>query len=106
VSSLMAPSVATSRGVGEELGAVVLGSLGGVGVGVAVQPDNRTRGFGSNGGKLNAKPRRAGSRHYYQNPYYKNCTAARDAGAAPILEGQPGYRPALDRDKDGIACDK
>ncbi|OZB88124.1 MAG: hypothetical protein B7X41_09800 [Microbacterium sp. 14-71-5] len=37
--------------------------------------------------------------------YYENCTAARAAGAAPILEGQPGYRPALDRDKDGVACE-
>lgn len=38
-------------------------------------------------------------------PYYKNCTAARDAGAAPIHEGEPGYRPALDRDGDGVACE-
>ncbi|WP_307817390.1 excalibur calcium-binding domain-containing protein [Nocardia acididurans] len=37
--------------------------------------------------------------------YYKNCAAARDAGAAPILRGEPGYRPALDRDNDGIACE-
>ncbi|MCX2179528.1 excalibur calcium-binding domain-containing protein [Streptomyces sp. SKN60] len=37
--------------------------------------------------------------------YYENCTAARDAGAAPIRRGEPGYRPALDRDNDGIACD-
>ncbi|ALW87875.1 excalibur calcium-binding domain-containing protein [Deinococcus actinosclerus] len=37
--------------------------------------------------------------------YYANCTAARAAGAAPIRVGQPGYRPALDRDKDGIACE-
>lgn len=37
--------------------------------------------------------------------YYANCTAARAAGAAPILVGQPGYRPALDRDHDGIACE-
>lgn len=37
--------------------------------------------------------------------YYKNCAAARAAGAAPILQGQPGYRPALDRDGDGIACE-
>ncbi|MEW2135402.1 excalibur calcium-binding domain-containing protein [Streptomyces sp. NPDC005409] len=28
------------------------------------------------------------------------------AGAAPIRRGQPGYRDALDRDKDGVACDK
>ena len=38
--------------------------------------------------------------------YYANCDAARAAGAAPIYEGQPGYRTALDRDRDGIACDK
>lgn len=38
--------------------------------------------------------------------YYANCTAARAAGAAPIYRGQPGYRPALDRDGDGIACEK
>ena len=37
--------------------------------------------------------------------YYQNCTAARDAGAAPIYIGQPGYRPALDGDGDGIACE-
>ena len=37
--------------------------------------------------------------------YYQNCTAAREAGAAPIYQGQPGYRAALDRDKDGVACE-
>ncbi|WP_414710993.1 excalibur calcium-binding domain-containing protein [Pseudonocardia sp.] len=38
--------------------------------------------------------------------YYKNCTAARAAGAAPIQRGEPGYRPALDRDNDGTACEQ
>ena len=37
--------------------------------------------------------------------YYPNCDAARAAGAAPILAGQPGYREPLDRDRDGIACE-
>ncbi|WP_231382005.1 excalibur calcium-binding domain-containing protein [Actinomyces johnsonii] len=37
--------------------------------------------------------------------YYPNCKAARDAGAAPLYRGEPGYRPELDRDKDGIACE-
>ena len=37
--------------------------------------------------------------------YYANCTAARAAGAAPLHAGEPGYRLALDRDKDGIACE-
>lgn len=37
--------------------------------------------------------------------YYANCTAARAAGAAPILRGQPGYRPEMDGDSDGVACE-
>jgi len=37
--------------------------------------------------------------------YYANCTAARAAGAAPMNRGDPGYRPGLDRDDDGIACE-
>ncbi len=37
--------------------------------------------------------------------YYPNCKAARAAGAAPIYAGQPGYRPGLDRDGDGVACE-
>lgn len=37
--------------------------------------------------------------------YYANCTQARNAGAAPIYRGEPGYRSALDRDNDGIACE-
>ena len=37
--------------------------------------------------------------------YYKNCTAAREAGAAPVHIGEPGYGPHLDRDGDGIGCE-
>jgi len=37
--------------------------------------------------------------------YYPNCKAARAAGAAPIYREQPGYRPGLDRDGDGVACE-
>jgi hypothetical protein len=40
-----------------------------------------------------------------QDAYYANCAEARNAGAAPILRGQPGYRSGLDRDNDGIACE-
>lgn len=39
------------------------------------------------------------------SPYYKNCTEVRNAGKAPLLRGQPGYAPHLDRDNDGIACE-
>ncbi len=37
--------------------------------------------------------------------HFANCAAARAAGAAPIRAGQPGYRSALDGDKDGVACE-
>ncbi len=39
-------------------------------------------------------------------PYYDNCTDAWNAGAAPLHRGEPGYRPGLDRDGDGIACEQ
>lgn len=37
--------------------------------------------------------------------YYSNCAAARAAEAAPLHRGDPGYRPGLDRDADGVACE-
>lgn len=37
---------------------------------------------------------------------FANCTAARAAGAAPVYAGTPGYGKHLDRDGDGIGCDK
>ena len=37
--------------------------------------------------------------------YYQNCAAVRAAGAAPLNEGEPGYAPKLDRDRDGVACE-
>ncbi|MBP1327554.1 hypothetical protein JOF28_002786 [Leucobacter exalbidus] len=37
--------------------------------------------------------------------HYQNCTAARDAGAAPVHAGDAGYGRHLDRDGDGIGCE-
>ena len=37
--------------------------------------------------------------------YYRNCKEAWAAGAAPLRRGQPGYRPEMDGDGDGIACE-
>lgn len=37
--------------------------------------------------------------------YYKNCTAVRAAGKAPLHSTDPGYSRKLDRDGDGIACE-
>jgi len=40
-----------------------------------------------------------------RSTYYRNCAAARSAGAAPLRRGAPGYRPELDADSDGVACE-
>lgn len=37
--------------------------------------------------------------------YHQNCTAVRDAGAAPVRRGDPGYGSHLDRDGDGVGCE-
>lgn len=39
------------------------------------------------------------------NVYFPTCTAAREAGAAPVHAGDPGYGSHLDRDGDGSACE-
>lgn len=40
-----------------------------------------------------------------QSVYYANCDAVINAGKAPIASDVPGYRLALDRDRDGIGCE-
>lgn len=47
----------------------------------------------------NAAPARGGS------AYYRNCSEARAAGAAPVKRGDPGYGSHLDRDNDGVGCE-
>ncbi|MFB1100042.1 excalibur calcium-binding domain-containing protein [Terribacillus sp. JSM ZJ617] len=37
--------------------------------------------------------------------YFDNCTAAKEAGAAPVRDGDPGYGRHLDRDGDGVGCE-
>lgn len=39
------------------------------------------------------------------NGVFRNCAAARAAGAAPVRRGDPGYGPHLDADGDGIGCE-
>lgn len=37
--------------------------------------------------------------------HFASCADARAAGAAPLRRGETGYREALDRDRDGVACE-
>lgn len=60
-----------------------------------------------------AKPRAAPPSTALQRPlavkasstHYANCTEAREAGAAPVKRGDPGYGSHLDRDNDGVGCE-
>ncbi len=52
-----------------------------------------------------AGERGAGSAVSGGGVYYPNCAAARAAGVAPLYRGQAGYRPEMDGDSDGIACE-
>ncbi|MCR8843613.1 excalibur calcium-binding domain-containing protein [Paenibacillus sp. SC116] len=55
--------------------------------------------------KPKSKSKKVKPKQEQETVFYKNCTAARNAGAAPLYEGEPGYRVKLDRDKDGVACE-
>ena len=37
--------------------------------------------------------------------HFSSRKQAREAGAAPLYRGDPGYNPKLDRDNDGVACE-
>ncbi len=38
--------------------------------------------------------------------HYRSCAEVRAAEAAPLHSGDPGYSHRLDRDGDGIACER
>jgi colicin import membrane protein len=42
----------------------------------------------------------------HPNASYENCSEVKAAGAAPIRRGEPGYSSKLDRDGDGIGCER
>lgn len=37
--------------------------------------------------------------------YFAGCDDARAAGVAPLYSDEPGYRPEMDGDGDGVACE-
>ncbi|MGJ8536843.1 MAG: excalibur calcium-binding domain-containing protein [Parasphingopyxis sp.] len=57
------------------------------------------------GPSASARPQAAASRGRSGSASYRNCAAARAAGAAPVRRGQPGYGRHLDRDNDGVGCE-
>jgi endonuclease YncB( thermonuclease family) len=59
------------------------------------------------------RPQQSAPRHepVYTRPqittgrYFQSCAQARAAGVAPLRDGDDGYRPGLDGDRDGVACE-
>ena len=45
------------------------------------------------------------SRQATAGVYYRGCREVRAAGKAPLYRGEPGYRPEMDGDGDGVACE-
>ena len=57
------------------------------------------------GGKALAPTRSKALRGFSGGGAFRNCAAARAAGAAPVRRGDDGYGPHLDRDGDGVGCE-
>ncbi|WP_040948486.1 thermonuclease family protein [Gorillibacterium massiliense] len=96
---------ATDRGFNED---VKVGST----TSSAAKPTNTGTGAGSVGiSSPSATPRPSSSTSSApastggSQVYFKNCSEARAAGAAPVHIGDPGYGKHLDRDGDGIGCE-
>lgn len=85
-----AKRAATGSSVLQVVGAALMGGLA---IGVVLAAGSRSR------------PQFVREHAPPAGAYYPGCNAARAAGVAPILEGEPGYRPELDGDSDGIACE-
>lgn len=76
----------------------------------AVRPAVARRPRGSRPRRAAARVRRAVPSAVRAAPrpafvYYSGCNEVRAAGLAPLYRGQPGYRPEMDGDDDGIACE-
>jgi len=60
---------------------------------------------GGNGLATSFSPQRFSAPVAAAGGAFRNCAAARAAGAAPVRRGQPGYGAHLDRDGDGVGCE-
>ena len=79
--------------------------MDGDGDGIACEPYSSPAQQGSNDQEAAAGLLAAPNQAPAQEVYYANCSAAREAGAAPLYIGQAGYRQEMDGDGDGIACE-
>ena len=85
------------------VGGVAIGAVAGIGS-VATTPNGRAviAARASNAAIVFGLKRQ---REPQLGDYWSGCRDARAAGTAPIYRGEPGYRPEMDGDDDGIACE-
>lgn len=65
--------------------------------------NRKTGGYHCHGGSTSSRPRAQSLAS--SGASFRNCAAARAAGAAPVRAGDPGYGRHLDRDGDGVGCE-
>lgn len=80
-------------------GAAIIGALGGIGS-VLVEEGSLSK-LADFAGEAGIGRKRAPQ----PGDYWRWCNDARAVGTAPIYSGEPGYRPEMDGDGDGIACE-
>lgn len=89
----------SGSGAGILAGAALVGAVGGLGSVVLPHVDwSSVRSFAADAGLVRAREPQPGD-------VWSGCNAARAAGTAPIYASEPGYRPEMDGDGDGIACE-
>lgn len=69
--------------------------------------DRKNGGRHCHGARKASAPARSKALRAYSSDggAFANCSAARAAGAAPVMRGDAGYGSHLDRDGDGVGCE-
>ncbi|ACZ10764.1 Excalibur calcium-binding domain [Sebaldella termitidis] len=58
------------------------------------------------GAKSTKTKKQTGTKTTKSKVSFRSCKAARAAGYSNMKRGEPGYSKNLDRDNDGIACER
>jgi hypothetical protein len=84
-------------------GAILLGAI--LGIGSIALGDGGIASIAAHARPMAASMGLARARLPQKGDHWAKCSAAREAGTAPIYVGEPGYRPEFDGDNNGVACE-
>jgi hypothetical protein len=85
------------------VGGAALGAVAGVGS-LVTTPDGRAA-VASTASDTAVRAGLKRAREPQAGDIWGGCNDARAAGTAPIYRDEPGYRPQMDGDNDGVACE-